>query len=446
MSAGLNRRQIASHWVRWLPMHGLARVAIRQQAKRGAPLAQFIRGDGGTENPYPVIERVREHGPISRTAVGAVSADYNIVRDVLRDSRFVTVSPQNVAGGPAVRWIFDKTDPGLANPVEPPSMLAVDPPEHTRFRKLVSRAFTPRAISALDDRIQEVTDELLAGFAGQTRADLVQDFAARLPVAIIAEMLSVPLESTPNLLKWGGDASPLLDIGINFGTYKRASDSLLAFDEFLGEHIARLRAAGGNGNSDAGILGTIVNSDDLTLREQKATAALLLGAGFETTVNLIGNGIVALQNNPEQLQLLHDDPELWPNAIEEILRFDSPVQVTGRIPTEDVEIAGFRLRKGRMLVLLLGGANRDPSVFVNPNAFDVTRDNAREHVAFSSGVHACLGASLARKEGVIALRALFENYPELALSGAPVHRGLVNLHGYEHLPATLGQRVAVPSS
>ncbi|WP_018178886.1 cytochrome P450 [Jongsikchunia kroppenstedtii] len=440
MSTGLTRRQIAMHWVRWLPMHGLARVAIRQQAKRGAPLAQFIRGDGGTENPYPVIERIREYGHISRTAVGAVSADYTVVRDVLRDSRFVTVSPQNVAGGPVVRRIFDMTDPGLSNPVEPPSMLAVDPPEHTRFRKLVSRAFTPRAINALDDRIQEVTDELLAGFTGQAHADLVQDFAARLPVAIIAQMLSVPLESTPNLLKWGGDASPLLDIGITFGTYKRASDSLLAFDEFLGEHIAQLRA---DGNSDAGILGTIVNSDDLTLREQKATAALLLGAGFETTVNLIGNGIVALQNNPDQLQLLRDDPELWPNAIEEVLRYDSPVQVTGRIPTEDVEIAGLRLRKGRMIVLLLGGANRDPNVFENPNTFDVTRDNAREHVAFSSGVHACLGASLARKEGVIALRALFENYPELALSGPPVHRGLINLHGYEHLPAALGQRVRV---
>jgi cytochrome P450 len=441
MSSGLTRRQIASHWVRWLPMHGLARVAIRQQAKRGAPLAQFVRGEGGTENPYPVIERVREYGPISRTAVGAVSADYNIVRDVLRDSRFVTISPQNVAGGPVVRRLFDMTDPGLPNPVEPPAMLAVDPPEHTRFRKLVSRAFTPRAINALDDRIQEVTDELLAGFAAKTDADLVQDFAARLPVAIIAEMLSVPLESAPNLLKWGGDASPLLDIGITFGTYKRASDSLLAFDEFLGDHIARLRASG-----DTGILGTVVNSDDLTLREQKATAALLLGAGFETTVNLIGNGIVALQNNPDQLQLLRDDPDLWPNAIEEILRYDSPVQVTGRIPTEDVDIEGFRLRKGRMLVLLLGGANRDPNVFANPNTFDVTRDNARDHVAFSSGVHACLGASLARKEGVIALRALFENYPELALSGPPVHRGLINLHGYEHLPATLGQRVRVDAA
>lgn len=438
MRTGLTRRQIAQHWLRWMPMHGLPRLALSEQAKRGEPLAEFMRGVGGTANPYPVIERLRERGPVSKTQVGAVSVDYDIVREVLRDPRFKAVTPQNVAGGPAVRLLFDKTDPGLPNPVEPPSMLAVDPPEHTRFRKQVSRAFTPRSINALDDRIHAVTDELLAGFTTGARADLAQDFAARLPVAIIAEMLSVPIGYAPDLLKWGGDASPLLDIGISFGAYKRASDSLVAFDEFLEQHIARLRA-----DADAGILGTVVNSGDLTLREQKATAALLLGAGFETTVNLIGNGIVALQNNPDQLQLLQEDPELWPNAIEEILRYDSPVQVTGRVAAEDLEIGGFRLKKGRMIVLLLGGANRDPKTFVDPNRFDVTRDNAREHVAFSSGVHACLGASLARKEGTIALRALFETFPEVALSGPPVHRGLINLHGYEHLPAVLGERATV---
>ena len=178
----------------------------------------------------------------------------------------------------------------------------------------------------------------------------------------------------------------------------------------------------------------------LTDRELAANAALIVGAGFETTVNLIGNGIALLLRHPDQLALLRDDPGLWPGAIEEILRLDSPVQMTARTASCDAEIAGYRVARGDMVGLLLGGANRDPHVFSDPASFDVTRVNAREHLAFASGIHACLGAALARIEGLSALRALFEAFPDLRLTEPPHLRGLVNLRGFAALPAQLGVR------
>jgi cytochrome P450 len=178
----------------------------------------------------------------------------------------------------------------------------------------------------------------------------------------------------------------------------------------------------------------------LTDRELTANATLLVGAGFETTVNLIGNGIVLLLQHPDQLARLRDDPDLWPAAVEEILRLDSPVQMTARTAGCDVEIAGHHIAAGDMVGLLLGGANRDPHVFADPSSFDITRPNAREHLAFASGVHACLGAALARIEGATALRALFETFPGLRLNAPPQRRGLVNLHGFSRLQAQLGSR------
>ncbi|PRC43038.1 cytochrome P450, partial [Mycobacterium sp. ITM-2017-0098] len=161
------------------------------------------------------------------------------------------------------------------------------------------------------------------------------------------------------------------------------------------------------------------------------------GAGVETTVNLIGNGIAALLAHPEQLALLRDDPDLWPSAVEEILRYDSPVQMTARTARCDTVVAGIPVRKGAVIVLLLGGANRDPQVFDRPNEFDITRPNSRDHLAFASGIHVCLGAALARIEGATALRELFTRYPGLHLAAPAEPRGLVNLHGYRRLPTHL---------
>ncbi|MFD6454138.1 cytochrome P450, partial [Nocardia sp. NPDC060220] len=224
-------------------------------------------------------------------------------------------------------------------------------------------------------------------------------------------------------------------------TYRAAMTAIETMDDYLADHIATLRRAPGED-----ILSTLVRSGDLSLRELQAGASLLMGAGFETTVNLIGNAVAALSAHPDQLALAQEDPERWPDVVEETLRFDPPVQTTARQTLEDVEIDGVRVRANSTVILSLAGANRDPAVFPDPHRFDIDRRNAKEHLAFSSGVHSCLGASLARMEAVHALRALYTRYPNLRLRGEPVRRNLFTLHGFEHMPVDLGPvaRISAP--
>ncbi len=370
-----------------------------------------------------------------RTPTTWVSADHGIVRKVLRSSDFGVVVPAELNIPRPVQALIRATDPRLPNPIEPPAMLSLDPPEHTRYRKLVSQEFTPRAVRRLTDRIDEVTGELLDALAARRRADLITDFAVELPAAIISEMLGIPRDVRARMLAAGEAGAALLDTGISWRAYRRAQDALLDAREFLDEHLDHLRAEPGDN-----ILSGLVTGGELTKEELMYTTALLAGAGFETTVNLIGNGVVALHQHPEQLELLAARPELWSGAIEEILRFDSPVQWTARKALREVELDGHHIARGQMITLLLGGANRDPEVFTDPDDFDVTRTNARDHVSFSSGVHACLGANLARSEGVIALRTLHERFPTLQISTTPPRRELVNLRGYAHIPALLDSR------
>jgi cytochrome P450 len=178
--------------------------------------------------------------------------------------------------------------------------------------------------------------------------------------------------------------------------------------------------------------------DRLTDRELRGVGLLVLGAGFETTVNLIGNTVVQLDAHPDQLALARERPELWPNVVEEVLRFDSPVQMTLRSAYADVDIGGHLVNKAEPVILFLGGANRDPDVFVEPHRFDITRENAHEHLAFSSGIHYCLGAGLARLEGAVAVRTLYERFPELRIASPPTRRSTRVLRGYESIPVTTG--------
>jgi cytochrome P450 len=415
-------------------MHGAARGFLAVQARRGEPLARFLLGRTAGGELYPLIEGIRQQGRLVRTPSAWVSADHEICRTILRDSRFGVTAPEDMDVPPPLRWLMRRTEPGLPNPVEPPAMLMVDPPDHTRYRSLVAQSFTPRAIDKLDAQVVEFTTELLDGLGGKPQPDLIGDFAAQLPVAVIAEILGLPSDVRPQLLEWGNTAAPLLDIGIGWATFRDAIGGLRDVDRYIGEHVQRLREDGAGENS----FSRVAVGGELTYRELAAQGALLIGAGFETTVNLIGNGIVLLLIHPGQLARLRDNPDLWAGAVEEILRFDSPVQMTARTAHYDVEIAGQHIAAGEMIVLLLGGANRDPGVFTDPGRFDITRPNAREHLAFSSGVHACLGAGLARLEGITALRALFERFPDLRLSAPPEPRGLVTLHGFLGLPAQLG--------
>jgi cytochrome P450 len=424
-------------WVRWVAMHGAARTFMKIQGLRGDPLARLIASHGRGTDPYPLMEEIRAGGPLVRTPFTWVSVDHGLCREVLRDKRFGVTGPSSMDLPPPLRALIKRTDdPGVANPVEPPAMVVVDPPAHTRYRQLVAQSFTPRAIDQLSTRVVEVTDYLIERLAGTPRPDLIADFASQLPVAVIAEILDLPPDTHSRMLEWGHSGAPLLDIGIGWRTYRRAIEGLRGADHELRERFRELRSseAGDNPFSRLAAHGT------LTDHEFTANAALLIGAGFETTVNLIGNGIVLLLKHPDQLARLRDDPELWPTAVEEILRLDSPVQMTARTALCDIDLAGHRVAAGDMVGLLLGGANRDPNVFADPRNFDITRPNAREHLAFASGIHACLGAALARVEGTTALRALFETFPDLELSGPPQRRGLVNLRGYTRLPVKLGAR------
>jgi cytochrome P450 len=423
-------------WSRWLVMHGAPRTFMTIRAWRGEPLARLIASHGRGVDPYPLTEQLRSSGPLVRTPFAWASADHDVCREILRDKRFGITTPSDMEAARPLRTLLARTNPGVANPVEPPAMLMVNPPDHTRYRQLVARSFTPRAIEDLDIRVGQVTRQLIDQLATKPRPDLIADFAAQLPVAMIAEILGLPADTHPQLLEWGHAGAPLLDIGIGWRTYRRAIDELRGVDDYLSDRFRQIRE-GSPGDTP---FTRMAADKTLTDRELYANAALLVGAGFETTVNLIGNGIVTLLDHPEQLAHLRKNPDLWPGAVEEILRIDSPVQMTARTAHCDVEIAGQQLRAGNTVALLLGGANRDPNIFADPDRFDITRPNARDHLAFASGIHACLGAALARIEGATALRALFESYPDLQLTETPRRRGLVNLHGYARLPTQLGSR------
>lgn len=421
---------------RWAAMHGVPRAYFAVQAHRGDPLARLLRTGTPGEDRYALLEEIRARGPVVRSPFVWASVDHAVCRQILRDKRFGVTAPSEMELPRPLKALIAKTDPGVANPVEPPAMVIVNPPDHTRYRQLVAQSFTPRAIDSLDTRVAEVTMDLIERIAIAPQPDLIADFATQLPVAIIAEILGLPADSYPRMLAWGRSGSPLLDIGIDWKTYRNAIDGLRGADDYLLEHFHKLRAEQRSDNP----FGRMVADGSLTDRELTANAALIVGAGFETTVNLIGNGIVLLLQHPEQLALLHDNPDLWPAAVEEILRLASPVQMTARTPSCDVEIAGAHIAAGDMVGLFLGGANRDPKTFANPTTFDITRPNARDHLAFASGIHACLGAALARIEGATALRALFETFPDLRLTAPPQRRELINLHGYLRLPAQLGHR------
>jgi cytochrome P450 len=336
-----------------------------------------------------------------------------------------------------LRWALDYGDELDASGVaEPPSMLVVDPPDHTRYRRLVSRAFTPRAIAAFEPMVERTAAALLDQLEQRARdgapVDLVDAYAAQLPVLVIAELLGVPVERREDFLRWGAAAAATLDPGLPFRRYLAAERGLRAMHAFLRQHFDRLRQDPGE-DLVSRLVG-LPGDEALSERERHATVMLLLGAGFETTVNLLGNAVVLLDAHRDQWDALRADPAGWPGAVEEVLRHDSPVQITGRSVRAEVELAGVRLRPGSRVMVLLGAANRDPEVFPDPDRFDTTRANARDHLAFSGGIHYCLGAGLARLEAVVALRALTERFPRLRVDGRPVRRDLQTLRGFEHVP------------
>lgn len=326
------------------------------------------------------------------------------------------------------------------HPLEEPSLLSIEPPDHTRYRALVSSVFTARAVARLSDRVastaETLLDEIATATGEDTTTDIIDAYCAILPVAVISDLLGVRPADRRLVLELGELAAPSLDVGLPYRGFRDTEMGLRRFHMWLGGHLAELRRNPGD-DLISQLIQASLDGRPLTDRELRATAGLVLVAGFETTVNLLGNGVRLLLDHPEQLRVLEANPMQWPNAVDEILRLESPVQLTARVCRRDTELAGQPIRAGRPVTTILAAANRDPAMFADPHAFDVTRSNAGRHLAFSSGRHYCVGAALARAEGEIGLRRLFARFPDLASAGIPVRRPTRVLRGWVSMPVRL---------
>ena len=423
--------------IRWGVRHGFIRRALGKRLRDGDITARLMLDAGFVADPFPPYATIRAQGRLVDNGIVLNTAHHDLATAILRSPDFGVVGGPSGRAPAALRYAVAAGGRGPLGPVEPPSMLSTDPPDHTRYRKLVTRAFSAKAVAALRSRTEEIAADLLDGMATKgSAADVIEHYASLLPATVIAEMLGAPVEMRHQFLHWGEGAALSLDAGLTYSQFRRSERDLDALQEWMRGHFAHLRRHPGDN-----ILSALVHAHDdgerLTEDELTSIAMLLLAAGFETTVNLIGNGVGLLTAHPDQLALLRAEPQGWPRAVDEVLRVDSPVQRTGRIAHRDTEVAGERVRAGQAVVVMLGGANRDPAVFADPDRFDVTRPNAGDHLSFSSGAHFCLGAALARMEGEVGLRALFDRFPDLALAGPPRRRTTRVLRGYATMPVHL---------
>jgi cytochrome P450 len=393
---------------------------------RGDPVARLMLPKTRTD-PYPLYTHVRQRGLV-RSPLGVyAAADHATAASILRDRRFSS-SPVHQPGYRPPS--YPPEDPRSGLPAA--DLLTMDPPDHTRLRRLVSGAFTPRAVAGLEPWIRDVTDRLLSAADGAAGFDLIDALAFPLPIAVICRLLGVPPEDRARFRAWGHDLAATLDPQTATAAQAQTREAELALTSYL-QDLVRKRRADPDDSILSGLIAAEEEGDRLTSGEVVSTALLLLVAGFETTVNLIGNGVVALLGDPDARDRLRQEPALVPAAVEEMLRFDSPVQLTSRIATEDVEVAGGTVPAGRAVLVLIGGANRDPLVFEHPDEFRLDRPDPGRHLSFSLGIHHCLGASLARLEGEVALGALLTRFPNLRLTPdhdrlpyrfSPIVRGL----------------------
>ena len=382
-------------------------------------------------DPYPTYHRLRAEDPVHQSPLGFwVLTRYDDVVASLRDPRMIK---EPIAAFVAARFGLQAPPLGMGL-----SMLDRDPPDHTRLRGLVSKAFTPRVIEQMRSHIQQIVDGLLDRVRGDRGMDLIEQFAYPLPVIVICEMLGVPVADHERFKGWGLDIARGLDAIMLPPDSPVAERSVLArralADYFRGLIAERRRAP--KDDMLSGLIAAEEAGDKLSEDELLATCILLLVAGHETTVNLIGNGSLALLRHPDQLRRLREDPGLIVTAVEELLRFDGPVQRTARIPSEDVIIGGKTIGKGEMVMPFIGAADRDPAQFPDPDRLDIGRTENR-HIAFGWGIHFCIGAPLARVEGQIAINTLLRRMPRLALATAePQHRQSLTLRGLTSLPVS----------
>ncbi len=359
-------------------------------------------------DPYPLYDWVRENDPVHRAQDGNwVLVRYADASAVLRDPRFSNnpawLGPEAKAqaGSSPVRQVGSRV------------MMFLDPPDHTRVRSLVSKAFTPKVVEGLRPRIDSLVDELLDVVVDRGEIDVLGDLAYPLPTIVICELLGVPVADRELFKDWSADASRLLDGHLPPDVEVRGMAATMHLAQYFTDLIDKRRA-----DPRDDLLTAMIAAEDegerLTHEELLTTSTLLLLAGFETTMNLVGNGVLMLLQHPDELARLRDDPTLDRTAIEELLRYEGPVHVTARIATTDVEVGGQLIRQGEQAAVVLAAANRDPEQFPDPNRLDVGRADNR-HLAFAAGAHFCLGAALARIEARAAITTLVRRFPDLEL-------------------------------
>src|ERR1700684_276482 len=390
---------------------------------------EFIR------DPYPHSERLRPPDPMHVTPLGAFVASRHAEASlVLRDKRF---------GKDYVERTKRRYRPEI---MEEPIfrsmshwMLQQDPPDHTRLRGLVVKAFTARRVEDMRPRIQQIVDQTLDRIVPQGRMDLIEDFAFRLPVTIICDMLGIPEEHREVFYSSSRDGGRILDPVPMSPAEIAQGNASNAMAQMYFQQLFELRRKNPGDDLTTQLVQAEEDGSKLSNEELTSNIILLFGAGHETTVNLIGNGLLALHRNPDQLALLKADPGLITNAVEEFLRYDSSVQLTGRVALEDIDdLGGKKIPKGESVFCLLGSANRDPAVFPDrPDQLDITRPNVRP-LSFGGGIHFCLGAQLARIEAEIAISTLLRRLPDLRLDNAenPEWRPTFVLRGLKALPAS----------
>ena len=389
---------------------------------------------GTVRDPYPAYAALRERSPAHRSRLlnAWLFSRHSDVDGILRDHRHFGNDPRS--------GTLTRRQRRLLPPANEYTMLFLDPPDHTRLRALVSKAFTRRAVNALEPRIRGILADLLDDIEDPDGFDLMQAVAQPLPTIVIAEMLGVPPGDRALFRVWSARRARLLEPTISARECALGDEASREFDAYFRTIIGTRREA-----PQDDIVSALVRAEDegrqLSERETLNMLRLLLAAGNETTTNLIGNGMLALLRTPDQLERLREEPGLIPAAVEELLRFDSPVQVDFRRVLADCEVSGVALRKRDNVALLLGAANRDADVFEDPDRLDVARSHQGAHLSFGRGIHHCLGAPLARLEGRIALEMLLDRFPHIRLlDDRPRFRRSIVFRGLQSLPVRCSTR------
>ena len=407
------------------------------EAMNSDQAAMLLFSPQGRANPYPMYEVLREAGAVVRTPFGPhVIGRYETVDKVLRSPAFRTPRGYRDANDPAGPSVFDPN--GKLSLHRRNWLLFQSGDAHTRLRKLVMHVFTPRAIRALTPRIEALVDELLAPVLARGSLEVIGDLAYPLPATVICELLGIPAADRDRNREWTNKLAPTIEPMPTAAAIAEAETAMTHWDAYMRELIAEKRARPGDALLDA-LIGAEVDGTRFTEDEIASNAVFLFLAGHETTTNLIGNGLLALLQHPGELAKLRAAPALIDNAIEELLRYDSPVQFAPRVPLEATEVEGITLPPEIPVTVMLGAANRDPRRFERPDTLDITRTDLKP-LSFGGGPHYCVGAALARAEGKAAIGALVRETRSLELATTtPTYRPILGLRGLTELQVQLSR-------